>query len=334
MSSPAAAAIDVAVAIAVGAGGAGDAIDVAADAAVDAGPVRAWSSRAWTRRASPTVARHDTTIHVVSIATAISHMSCIAITPSTPRASQRTAPIATTCAPAVNRTASSLHHRGRSSTPSRAATSTHRRPACPRRRRGDIGVDDRRPSAIRAVVPPRLFVPGWGGSGPDHWQTRWQARFRGARRVEMPDWFAPERGPWIAALDGAIAAVSADHDRPPLLIAHSLGCIAVAAWASQHQRAIAGALLVAPADPERADAADVVRGFGPAPLARLPFPSLVVVADDDPYVTVERATSFAAAWGSALELVPGAGHINTASGHGDWPEGLTLLRQLAVDRAA
>lgn len=182
---------------------------------------------------------------------------------------------------------------------------------------------------------PRLFVPGWGGSGPDHWQTRWQSQMRGARRVEMPDWFAPDRARWIAALDRAVATIIRDTGARPLVIAHSLGCIAVAAWAEvQPVPRLAGALLVAPSDIERADAAAVLRDFGPVPLARLGAPAQVVVSDCDPYVEVERARGFAEAWGASFTIVPGAGHINVASGHGDWPGGLELLRQLAVAQAA
>jgi predicted alpha/beta hydrolase family esterase len=64
------------------------------------------------------------------------------------------------------------------------------------------------------------------------------------------------------------------------------------------------------------------------PLVRLPFPSVVVASSDDPYVTVERATTFATAWGSALKLVEGAGHLNSASGLGEWPAGYALLEGL------
>ncbi|MBP8808168.1 MAG: alpha/beta hydrolase [Kofleriaceae bacterium] len=182
---------------------------------------------------------------------------------------------------------------------------------------------------------PRLFVPGWGGSGPEHWQTRWQAQMRGARRVEMPDWFAPARGPWLAALDRAVAAIIRDTGQRPIAIAHSLGCIAVAAWAAEQRvPGLAGALLVAPSDVERADAAAVLREFGPVPRARLGFPAQVVVSDDDPYVELARARAFAEAWGAGLTVVPGAGHLNVASGHGEWPAGLELLRQLALAPAA
>lgn len=181
---------------------------------------------------------------------------------------------------------------------------------------------------------PRVFVPGWGGSGPDHWQTRWQARSRGARRVEVPDWFAPTRASWIAALDRTVRAARDAHQQPPILIAHSLGCLAVAAWVERQPSAVAGALLAAPPDVERDDTPAVLRDFAPMPRVRLPFPSLLVSSDDDPYITVARATELATAWGSQLTVIPGAGHLNASSGHGDWPEGLTLLRQLAADRAA
>lgn len=180
---------------------------------------------------------------------------------------------------------------------------------------------------------PRLFVPGWGGSGPDHWQSRWQRQLRGSRRVEMPDWLSPDRAGWIAALDRTVRDTITDTGVAPILVAHSLGCITIAAWAELHHRPIAGALLVAPADPDGATASAALRAFAPVPQARLLFPSRVVVSDGDPYITLDRATALAAAWGSELEILPGAGHINVASGHGDWPQGLAMLRQLATDAA-
>jgi hypothetical protein len=64
------------------------------------------------------------------------------------------------------------------------------------------------------------------------------------------------------------------------------------------------------------------------PLIRLPFPSVVVASTDDPHVTVERARAFATAWGSWLTLVENAGHLNSASGLGDWPAGYALLEEL------
>ena len=38
-----------------------------------------------------------------------------------------------------------------------------------------------------------LILPGWQGSGPDHWQTHWQRLLPDARRVEQRTGSAPTR---------------------------------------------------------------------------------------------------------------------------------------------
>jgi predicted alpha/beta hydrolase family esterase len=85
---------------------------------------------------------------------------------------------------------------------------------------------------------------------------------------------------------------------------------------------------VAPSDPEAAKFPSGTTGFAPMPLVRLPFPSVVVASSNDPFVTVSRAQTFATAWGSEFVMIGEAGHINGASGLGDWPEGLAFLRSL------
>jgi len=173
--------------------------------------------------------------------------------------------------------------------------------------------------------PPVLVLPGYGDSGPEHWQSLWQAQDAGCRRVVQRDWFAPTLAEWRECLDAAVAAC----ERPPILVAHSLGCVLAAHWARQTPKAIAGALLVAPADADMlALVLDAVASFAPVPLETLQFPSIVVASSDDPYVTVERARTFARAWGSRFVLVEAAGHLNTDSGHGDWPQGRQLLDEL------
>ncbi|MFZ0802779.1 MAG: alpha/beta hydrolase [Terriglobales bacterium] len=69
-------------------------------------------------------------------------------------------------------------------------------------------------------------------------------------------------------------------------------------------------------------------GFSPMPLRKLPFRSVVVASSDDPYATPERAELFARSWESRLIKVADAGHINTPSGHGPWPEGEEWLEQM------
>lgn len=170
-----------------------------------------------------------------------------------------------------------------------------------------------------------LVLPGYGDSGPDHWQSRWEAADPRLRRVPQRDWFEPTLDDWLAALDREVAACAA----PPFLVAHSLGCVLVAHWVRRTARAAAGALLVAPADVDAlALVLDAVESFKPVPMVRLPFPSIVVASDDDVYATRERAEAFARAWGSRFVSLSGVGHINSDSGVGDWPEGRALLDEL------
>ncbi len=172
-----------------------------------------------------------------------------------------------------------------------------------------------------------LIIPGWTGSGPDHWQSHWEHELPRASRVEMPDWDTPRRADWVRALDTAVRST----EEPPILIAHSLGCVAVAHWAAISSQRVRGALLVAPADLDREACPPVLREFAPLPRARLRFRSHVVASDDDPYTTLPRANQIASDWGSELTILHRAGHINTESGHGRWAEGHTLLRRFVDD---
>lgn len=165
-----------------------------------------------------------------------------------------------------------------------------------------------------------LVVPGLAGSGPDHWQTRWEGKLSTARRVEQDDWDAPNSQLWARRIADAVAA----SERPVVLVAHSLGVAAVAHAAPLFAaEVVKGAFLVAVPDTERED---VARRFDPAfnplPRAPLPFPSLLIASRNDPYCSYERAEDFSYAWGAALVDAGEAGHLNPESGFGPWPEGL------------
>ena len=170
-----------------------------------------------------------------------------------------------------------------------------------------------------------LILPGWQGSGPQHWQTLWEAA-HGYQRVEQHDWTHPLRGDWIARLEDVVLSC----DDPAVLVAHSLGCVLVAAWAahSRHADRVRAALLVAPADTERPEIREQLRHWAPIATQPLPFPSLVVASRNDPFCRFERAQFLAAAWGSRLVDQGEAGHINADSCLGDWPQGHALLSGL------
>jgi len=181
-----------------------------------------------------------------------------------------------------------------------------------------------------AGAAPVLLLPGWLDSGPGHWQSRWEA-LHGHRRVEQDDWLWPRRGDWMARLDEVLL----DDTAGVVLVAHSLGCQLVAAWAahSGHTNRVHAAFLVAPPDTEREDMPPNLFNWRPIVRQRLPFASLVVTSSDDPFCAGPRAARMAADWGSGLVQIGARGHINGESGLGDWPEGLDLLKRLTAPAA-
>ena len=171
---------------------------------------------------------------------------------------------------------------------------------------------------------PILIIPGYRNSGPEHWQTLFEERFEGARRVRMSCFEQPRRDAWLAALDGAIASC----ELPPVLVAHSLGCIAVAHWARSARHRVHGSLLVAPCDVDKSDLPPSLRDFAPMPLEPLEFTSVLVASTNDPYLEREHADDLAQAWRAPLHMVENGGHLNTAAGYGPWPFGERLLSAL------
>ena len=176
--------------------------------------------------------------------------------------------------------------------------------------------------------PTLVIVPGWRNSGPGHWQSLWAQRVPGAVRVEMPedDWQRPKRNVWVQA----IARTIRTQPGPVVVAAHSLGCIATTHLPSDVARRVQGALLVAPADPERRG---VLADFAPVPYQPLPYRSVLVASTTDPFCPVRTAGAYARSWGSEVVRLQNAGHINIESGHGEWPLGLALLQSLMADHS-
>jgi predicted alpha/beta hydrolase family esterase len=179
-----------------------------------------------------------------------------------------------------------------------------------------------------------LVLPGWNGSGPDHWQTIWERKYPSLKRVVQHDWAKPRVQDWADAISEAVWRA----ESPVVLVAHSLACIAVAHWARTERaltRSVEAALLVTPADVEDATRSpEALRHFAPIPRGRLPFLSTVVGSENDPYMSLATARELAADWESALINAGRVGHINSASGHGLWTEGEQYLTGLLGKRMA
>lgn len=165
---------------------------------------------------------------------------------------------------------------------------------------------------------PVLVVPGLRGSGPAHWQTHWERRYPQFVRVQQSDWNTPDLDRWARA----IVEAAVDLDGPALVIAHSFGCLATVRAEVFQSNLIAGALLVAPANPAKFGLDDRL------PHSPLLFPNTVVASHDDPWMPFETAQLWAGRWGSDFENVGWAGHINADSALGEWAAGQLLLRDL------
>ena len=171
-----------------------------------------------------------------------------------------------------------------------------------------------------------VVLPGIGDSGAGHWQTLWEQAHSGMRRFRPGSWDAPVLEDWMLALDRAVQAAN----DPPLLLAHSLACLLVAHWQRRSSAAVAGAFLVAVPDPASAVFPPEAAEFADPPQIRLRFPALMVASSNDPYGTVQYARAQAAHWESGLVEVGPLGHINAASGLGDWPQGRDLFGAFAA----
>jgi predicted alpha/beta hydrolase family esterase len=181
------------------------------------------------------------------------------------------------------------------------------------------------------AAPTIVIVPGLRDHVPDHWQTLLAERLPNAITVPRMTHDKLSCAGWVETLERTLAPI----DGPVVLVAHSGGVMIVVHWAQRHYRPIKHALLATPADlesplppgyPTRATLEE--NGWLPTPRAPLPFPSIVAASDNDPLASIDRVSSLAQAWGSRLVNLGSVGHLNPASGYGDWPQADQFVREL------
>ncbi len=177
-----------------------------------------------------------------------------------------------------------------------------------------------------------VIVPGLRGHVEDHWQTRLAAK---ATDVVV----VPSLGRDKRDLEGRVAdlhQVISDASAPVTIVAHSAGVLTTLHWALRHDLPVRGALLATPPDlarplpPQYPGLAELEEsGWLPVPRARLPFPSIVAASTNDELADFENVRSLARDWGSRFIDVGPVGHLNPASGFGDWPGAEALLHVLS-----
>ena len=186
-------------------------------------------------------------------------------------------------------------------------------------------------------TPTVLFVPGLRDYVADHWQTLLQARVENAVCVPRLGKENLILDAWVDVLDHAYRAIQG----PVVLVAHSAGVIMVAHWAQRLRRRVDGALLAAPPDFESPLPAGyptmqalAENGWLPVPREPLPFPSIVAASLNDPLGSLDRVAALAQAWGSDVINAGPVGHLNPASGFGEWTQGAVLLEDMGVPVAS
>ena len=144
-----------------------------------------------------------------------------------------------------------------------------------------------------------VIVPGLRKHVDDHWQTRLAAKLSGA--VVVPSFDRDKRD--LAGRVADLHQVILDAGAPVTIVAHSAGVLTTVHWARKHDLPVRGALLATPPDLARPLPAEYPSlrelkesGWLPIPRTRLWFPSIGPV-----------------------------GHLNPASGYGEWPGAEALL---------
>lgn len=173
-----------------------------------------------------------------------------------------------------------------------------------------------------------LILPGLHDSGPTHWQTWLQGHFRDAQRVEQDDFGRADIARWSARVEETLRA---QPPGPWVAVAHSFGCLALAAHLRRHwavpregddRHGIVGALMVAPARPERfpGSRAHVEHALG--------VPAVLLGSRNDPWMPADEARAWSQRWQTGFVDLGEAGHVNVDAGYGPLPPALHLTRVL------
>jgi predicted alpha/beta hydrolase family esterase len=185
--------------------------------------------------------------------------------------------------------------------------------------------------------PTVLIVPGLRDHVAEHWQTLLAARLPRVRSVPPMGRDNLDCATRVEAIERAASAI----EGPVIVVAHSGGVIMVAHWAKRYRRPIQGALLATPPDfeepmPEGYPTMEALAAGGwlPVPREPLPFPSIVAASRNDPLSRIERVAGLARSWGSRFVDLGNVGHLNPASGFGDWPQAEQFIRELSLTSAA
>lgn len=164
-----------------------------------------------------------------------------------------------------------------------------------------------------------LILHGWGGSDDPHWQA-WLAGeiAKEYGTVSFPlldNPHFPSKNRWMRQVKTLLETF-----QPDTVVCHSLANIL---WFHLcHEAKISPVkklLLVAP--PRLTCEIETLKTFFPltAPASLFSEEVLMLVSNNDPYLTLEEAQQLSIDLNIDMEIVHNGGHLNADSGYGEWP---------------
>jgi predicted alpha/beta hydrolase family esterase len=176
-----------------------------------------------------------------------------------------------------------------------------------------------------------VIIPGLREHVADHWQTLLAATLPKVRIVPPLEHAKFS----CAARVDAIQKVIEEIDGPIIVVAHSAGVVMFVHWAQKYERPIKGALLATPPDLDKPLPAGYptketlrLNDWFPVPCIPLRFRSIVAASENDHLAEFSSVVKMAADWQSELINIGNVGHLNPASGYGEWVEARKFINIL------
>ncbi|MEJ2526581.1 MAG: alpha/beta hydrolase [Sulfurovaceae bacterium] len=163
-------------------------------------------------------------------------------------------------------------------------------------------------------TPKTLLLHGWGGSDYPHWQSWLAGKLANEYgTISFPLWLK-------------LAKKSLEDFKPETVVCHSLGCTLWFWLAQENLETVEHLILVAP--PSIETDIDTISTFFPLTLPEMLYAKKIdlVASDDDPYIQIDEAKKMSEKYNADLITLKNAGHINSDSGFGEWPQILNLVK--------
>lgn len=172
-----------------------------------------------------------------------------------------------------------------------------------------------------------LLLHGWQGSPAGHWQdilAKKSQQFGSKQRVLFPqfsDADFPKLEVWLEELDQLIQQNNKTENRF-IIVTHSLGGVLLLQYLKEHPEFQPYQVLLVSSLLDDCGFKEISNFFPlpqPSKLQEDTSQFTLVYSDNDPYIPIEKYQKLIEMFHFKEKLLPNQGHINIASGYGEWP---------------